>query len=561
VNSNIRSYGLVPWMLLGLLLIVSVPLMLCMPLTADPALYDLQAETVLEGGVLYRDIVEPNLPGIVWAHIAVRSLFGWSEYALKSVDLVIVGLITLILCLWYRDVTRTESGPPVTERVFMALMLLWFYFGTSEWCHCQRDTWMFLPALLALLLRRRQIERQDNDASGASIFRWGFVEGLVWATGFWIKPFIAIPALAAMLLGWILVRNKSRIGTDIAGVLCGGLVIGGLGTGWLITSGTWPHFWEMAIEWNPTYFEVGRERWTWDRLWRQQLRFYPFTLAHLIALPVAVKALIQCRRPADDNDRLSDTLLSAVYLGWLFQTFFLQHLFDYIHVPEVMLALTLAIRAVSGSLDFRIVSQDSVKAGTCMRAPLAGICVLLAMAFSPATDWSRIQHWKACLTEGSTPAVKTGLQHFPLPDWTELQPALDFLRQQELNDGELTIHNVYVVHAYRELNLKPSTRFVYLDVLTRVFRDHQDEIVESLDRSGHRFILSSLLENGMTPDQYRDRTGAHALPEAFPQDHLNEFPYQHPVVFRSGQYVIHEVQGSAAPLNPAFSPLASVSRD
>ncbi|HCS53393.1 MAG TPA: hypothetical protein DIW81_17675, partial [Planctomycetaceae bacterium] len=116
------------------------------------------------------------------------------------------------------------------------------------------------------------------------------------------------------------------------------------GTSWLVMSGTWLHFWEMAIEWNPTYFEVGRERWTWDRLWRQQLRFYPFSLAHLIAIPVAVLTLI---RSSSRHRSLSFSILSAVYLGWLFQTFFFQHLFDYIHVPELMLAITISMSVIS----------------------------------------------------------------------------------------------------------------------------------------------------------------------------------------------------------------------
>ena len=67
-----------------------------------------------------------------------------------------------------------------------------------------------------------------------------------------------------------------------------------------------------------------------------------------------------------------------------------------------------------------------------------------------------------------------------------------------------------------------------------------------------------LLENGMTLEDSRevDPQTPHALPPTFPEEHRGEFPYQHPVVFRSGQYVVHRVSGTAAPLNPEFSPLA-----
>ena len=67
------------WGVLALLLAVNVPLFLCMPLTDDTTLYDLQARNLMQGGVMYRDIFEPNLPGVVWVHIAIRSLLGTSS--------------------------------------------------------------------------------------------------------------------------------------------------------------------------------------------------------------------------------------------------------------------------------------------------------------------------------------------------------------------------------------------------------------------------------------------------------------------------------------------------
>jgi len=77
------------WILLGSLLITNVPPLLCMPLTNDTVMYDLQAKNLLQGGVLYRDILEPNFPGVVWLHVAIRSMLGWSSVAMCFTDLVI----------------------------------------------------------------------------------------------------------------------------------------------------------------------------------------------------------------------------------------------------------------------------------------------------------------------------------------------------------------------------------------------------------------------------------------------------------------------------------------
>ena len=580
----------------AVVLLLGVPLMLAMPLTADPVLYDLQAACALEGGVLYRDIVEPNLPGIVWLHMLIRTTLGWSQTVLKSVDLLIVVAIVGLLIGWTRSLKTDGLSPARAASWLLAGLLFWFYFGTSEWCHCQRDTWMLLPALGAVWLRRRQLQRLNASTSSKTLFGWSFLEGVIWAAGFWIKPFIAVPAVAVILLGWAISRaGWHRCGLDLLGILLGGLFIGGLGTGWLVASGTWPHFWEMAIEWNPTYFEVGRERWTWERLFREQARFFPFSLAHLFAIPWALSQLgwtIYSRWQAwrvewrgqtksaallDEKIGNAPVLLAGLYLGWLLQSFTLQHLFDYIHVPELLLAIAICGRFLPGLL--RGAMKTAAKSVTTVEAiettptdsaprhsaeafrwtPGVVAFLLLAALTNPAFRGDRLAVWPLCWSEGSSPRVKTALQHFPLPEWTELEPALDYLRGLHLRDGELTVHNVYLVHAYEALALRPSTRFVYLDVLSRVFRSREQEIIAALDASGHRYVLSSLLENGMSLADCREPTSAAApeLPSQFPQTSLHEFPYNQELVFRQGQYVIHRVNRSAEPLNPRFAPLAS----
>ena len=66
-----------PWLHRGTLalwlavLVLGVPVFVCMPLTSDVVLYDLQARTVHAGGVAYRDIFETNLPGMIWVHMLV----------------------------------------------------------------------------------------------------------------------------------------------------------------------------------------------------------------------------------------------------------------------------------------------------------------------------------------------------------------------------------------------------------------------------------------------------------------------------------------------------------
>ena len=83
-----RSNPTLPLVLLSALCVIAVPLFVRMPLTNDAEQYDLQADVVRRGGVLYRDALEPNLPGVVWVHVGVRRLLGESSEALKAFDLV-----------------------------------------------------------------------------------------------------------------------------------------------------------------------------------------------------------------------------------------------------------------------------------------------------------------------------------------------------------------------------------------------------------------------------------------------------------------------------------------
>ena len=118
--------------MLVVLAVASIPLLVCMPLTSDTVLYDLQAGKLLSGGTLYRDILEPNLPGIVWVHIAIRGLVGWSTLAMQSANLVIVAS-ALTLLSWAVS-SRSQFG-----WTFLLTSCL-FFFSRNEWCHGQRDS-------------------------------------------------------------------------------------------------------------------------------------------------------------------------------------------------------------------------------------------------------------------------------------------------------------------------------------------------------------------------------------------------------------------------------------
>ncbi|WP_437204442.1 hypothetical protein [Planctomicrobium sp. SH664] len=554
-SANDRSplFHWIVWTALVALLILNVPLFLCQHLTADAVIYDLQARCASEGGILYQDLIEPNFPGAVWIHLLVRQVGGWSWVTLRAFDLLMVCAIAGFISHLAR--ARQESFW-TAKTGLIALGVFGLHFSQSEWCHCQRDLWMLLPCLAAVAVRRRQLLLSAPQRSWWS----SLAEGMLWGTAFWLKPHIAFPALSVLLASaWITGLNRPAL-RDLAGVFCGGLLAGGIGSLWMVAHHCWEPFWEMQLEWNPEYLQSGQARKSWQRyasLWES---FLPFSWLHVIAIGVVGFTLQRClrqrsHRPVEESDALngdltrfevSRILLSALYVGWMMQIVLLQHPFAYVQMPGVVLAIALTALIVW--------PRGLQPTGRLALVAFAG----LALMMSPMLQLRRLTAWGACLREGPTLEVRSRVQYEPRPDWETLGPVLEFLKQQNLKDGELTAYQVGLVHLYPELNLKPSTRYVFLDALCRLFPSRLATIREAVEQSPQKFVVSCLREAGMSAAAIADETDPQTLlPRCFPAERLSEFPFSEPVVFRSGSYLVHRVSGPIGSLCAEYQPLAT----
>ena len=109
---------------LVVLSVIAVPLFVCSPVTSDTSLFDVQAMTVLKGGILYRDVLEPNLPGIVWVHIGLRTLIGWSSEAIRTADLAIFALTMFLFVQLVQSTRRNTAGGPMATAVVCCFSVL-----------------------------------------------------------------------------------------------------------------------------------------------------------------------------------------------------------------------------------------------------------------------------------------------------------------------------------------------------------------------------------------------------------------------------------------------------
>ena len=558
-----------------LLLASQIPIFVQQTLTPDTVLYDIQTRCLLNGGVLYRDVLEPNLPGIVWVHAVVRTAIGWSSPALHVFDLCVVLSIGLLLARLAASAAESQRQKH-TIQVATLLGVMTFYPGTSEWCHCQRDTWMLLPCLGALLirinvLRTMEVARSAVAETSVRLFAAAMLEGILWAVGFWLKPFVAIPALAVLLVSLRFSPTIRGWSFQTLAVLCGGVLTGAVGIGWMIRSGSWPHFVEMVANWNGDYFQAGRSRWTWDRLVSHAIRFQPWIMLYFVALSVSIRTLWMRRAAADvsstTGDDLVGQLLAAFYLGWIAQAFFLQQLFDYIHVPGVLLAWTICVRVACASLasDGRqpsgtLTPPSASSINTAQRNLIYAATIVFAclvFAVSPVFRWQRQRLWlpcvRACFGTPLSPEMRDRIAQVPFPRWSELQPILDHTRQIGIADESLMAYNGNLIHLYPELGFQPATRFVYLDVLARSFPDHRALMISAIEDSAVRYVVSDLREDGWEGDI----PDGVLLPPSV-AEHQAElcFPYNQTPLFRSGGYVLFRIDQPVARLSSEYVPLA-----
>jgi hypothetical protein len=499
------------WLMAGLLaalLTTNLPAFLCMPLDADVTEWDLCARTVLWGGVFYRDALENNLPGMLWLHLAIRPLVGWGSEAMRAVDLGVLAAVVILLVGWLPQ--RTSAA----ARFATAFVLCAFYLATSEWCHCQRDTWMLLPALLALKLRRRQVEAQAG--AGAGVWFWPFMEGVLWGAAFWIKPFVAVPALvcwfvAARDVSRITLRGGRRLAMDAVLCVGGGLVAGGLGCAWFIASGAWTDFWDIMWGWNRQY--LAHDVTGGDRLLIAAgvaIRLSPALLVHFAALPLACRDLRRGGR---------QILLSALYLGWFFQALLLQHLYDYVHVPALLLAIAVLCQHIAAACPG--------PARTC----LAALLVLAIFPRMPALTANRVGLWHRCLGEGSTPELRDRLTLLPRENWADLERVRSFLADKGIRDGELTCYNMRTVRLYMDLGVRPSTRYFLLENILAIVPGKRDLVCADLTASPQRYFVCDVKTTS-----WNGRAGA-AEPR-YPREKL---------LLEAGRYAVFQLDGHSMP--------------
>ena len=146
------------------------------------------------------------------------------------------------------------------------------------------------------------------------------------------------------------------------------------------------------------------------------VRNVPWSIVYLATVPLAVAAAVGSmvvRRPGDRPDR---ALLAAALVGWAAQAWFAPHVFDYVHVGGMMLAVALLADLPAGPLGRRLA--------------LAGL-VGLAVIGHAKVFRDRAAVWADCLGDGADrPEVHDRLCRIQRMRWADLDRVSGFLRRR-----------------------------------------------------------------------------------------------------------------------------------
>jgi hypothetical protein len=587
-------------------LAIGLPLFLRMPPWCDITLYQVAAQNILRGGVHYRDVFDTNLPGFVWVITAISSVFGFSPLAVRVVDtLVVLGIVLLLdrLAKW-------GGATPATRWWAFAGAAL-FYPFIVEMAHAQRDTWMALPALLAVVLRVRRGTGAGpiapssvavGEANGevlppvTSPFRASFVEGVIWGTGVWMKPHIALMALVVWLLSARRIadgqpRPWRTAGLDLLGNLLGGVAIGVPGVVWMVASGAWGPFLDVFLNWNPLYMKLAAEEFDW-RVDQQLFWFPPWSLFLIVTVPLALASVLdmapwQSRARAGANPERAGWLgrwlprllwdkqagadarfvrgvLGALYITWAAQAFFVQRGFLYAHVPEtlLMLALWASHRWVWVPI---ILLWLAVTSGLWLAADyrpdlkerLDGLPRETRERFlprHPITNLDRLQAWPDCWRFNMSDEERYQLwdrlrlhePHEASIGWEELHEVAKYLRDNHIEHETVawfdSPHAVYLM-----LGHQPKFRYMHIYTAlsisvhsTNFKKVGVDLMLDELKESGAKYVINDL--EWTTIGTYGDpaRRAVLLAPAKNTHDLLppntpypDFFPFNQPTVFRT----------------------------
>jgi len=356
------------------------------PFGRDQGLFAFQADVMLHGLRLYRDMPMMQLPMTAVVHLVALLLFGRSMTAVRILDLFWTAGIAVLLYSCVRSMFRRYGLALVA-----GLLYPFLYYAFDWWHTAEVDGFLNLPVVGAFALAAAAVNRRSGATVRVDRARW-FFAGLLVAVAVLFKYTAAL--VLPVLLVWPLLVGR-REWTKVRGSLLW-LVIGfaaGL-AGFLVTAaavGALPEMLRMQSRVTLPYAGLARYQLSLPAriitLFRLFARgsggdFLPGVVLASLGLLPALAALLA---PEPDSNRGVKAAV-VVTLAWLavgLASVFVQNKFFHYHylvaIPALAVLGSFALASVAGTLWHRL-------ARGWQRAVLVALGIAAALVVSPYPD-------------------------------------------------------------------------------------------------------------------------------------------------------------------------------
>ena len=553
------------WFVAGLFFAIGVPLFLRMPLWCDATLYQTAARNVMNGGVHYREIFDTNPPGFVWAICVVETIFGSSTEAIRFADLIVASSALIVLMRF-----ASMAGAKRADLAWMAAGWASFYPYLAEFCHIQRDVWMMLPALLATWIRVRRVGILLNDNGKTWVFGSTVLEGCLWAVACWIKPHVVVPVFFVWLTTIVFIFRRvstpvRHVIFDTVGVVFGAMIVFMSGLSWLLRTGTWDAYMDVNRNWNNGYIAIVFKELP-GRIQFELIYFPPWSLFLLVAIPLSLVNVYRSLSKNSDWQTFVRGVLASLFLSWTFMAIVIQRSLDYVHVPEIVLMISV-FAANRWCVSFLVIA---IQVGLALLVVATAIPVMWSgsriegrqivgpsgqifnahVALKP----ERTGHWFICWSAPSRETRRdvgflTG--EFGGLDPVELGAVADFLKSQNVKDRELIAWHDSPHALYTVLGIEPGIRFMHLSTMQAMggwseessqYRRVRQEVALAIPTA--KFVVSDLHRVTDRRGIALHNLGDDGLSRAIPDWQKRQFPMDLPILYRSpnGRYLVHQIR-------------------
>ena len=245
------------WIVLALvaaLLVLRLP-SLVQPIGADQALYAYVAQTILDGGIAYRDAWDQKPPAIHYTYALLRAVSS-GDWTVAAADLVVAGAIALLLIGLGRRLTGRRAGGGVAAIVYLALAnpALTRLGGIRVRSQCETFIALVVTAALYLALGDERHAGTEERRRRWSLFLGGVCLGLAVLFKYNAATYFAV-ALGALAIRWS--RDEPsripRVRLDLAWLSAGALIAFAAMMGPFIATGTLRDLWEATVNYNLVY--------------------------------------------------------------------------------------------------------------------------------------------------------------------------------------------------------------------------------------------------------------------------------------------------------------------